>query len=458
MTKRTKGTYYLVSLGCAKNLVDSESMAYILNQHGLTAANTPHDAEYLIVNTCGFLAAAREEAIMVLTDLASEKMPWQKLIAAGCMPELHRRDILDSVPGLDGIMGTRRWMDILEVLGKTDQERQGKPYDHVSLRGSILNDKRGSHRVAVQGGSAYIKIADGCRRACAYCLIPLIKGDLISRSLREIVDDAKALQDREIKEIILIAQDTTDYGHDLGMQDGLSELLEALLKAAPHIPWIRLMYTFPGYVTENLIQLMKSEPQILPYLDMPLQHADPSILRAMRRPSDILAVRENLAHIRSEVEDISLRTTLIVGYPGEDEQSFNKLINFIQTVRFDHVGTFPYSFEPGSPAEPLGDPIPETVKTEWVEQIMQIQAEISLERNQSFIGRVMDVLIEGVDQENNISIGRSYRDAPEIDGLVLVEGIAPIGELVQVKINSAITHDLIGKLVENHSLHKKSHP
>lgn len=451
MTKRTKDTYHLISLGCAKNLVDSESMAQLMNRHGLRPTSLPSDAEYLIVNTCGFLSTAREEAIAVLTDLASEKMPWQKLIAAGCMPELHRQDLLETIPGLDGVMGTRRWMDILDVLTAAGKRGSRRPYTHSAPGLSPADDDGSTNRLAIQGGSAYIKISDGCRRTCAFCLIPHIKGDLVSRSISQILDDAKTLQDQGIKEIILIAQDTTDYGHDLGMRDGLSELLEALLQAVPHVPWIRLMYAFPGYVSENLIQLMKSEPQILPYLDMPLQHADPAILRAMRRPSDIHAFRENLAHIRSIVEDIALRTTMIVGYPGEDEASFQKLVDFIQNVRFDHLGTFPYSFEPGAPAEPLGDPIPEHVKIERVEQLMQIQAEISLERNQRFIGRVMKVLVEGVDEENKISIGRSYRDAPEIDGLVLVEGLAPIGELVQVKVNSAITHDLVGKLVTSPS-------
>lgn len=448
MTKPAKGTYHLISLGCAKNLVDSDSMAQLMNRQGLTPTITPGDAEFLIVNTCGFLAAAREEAIAVLTDLASEKLPWQKLIAAGCMPERHRQDIIDSVPGLDGMLGTRRWMDILDVLQEIGHERLGMPYQHFPQMKRIGSDEKGTHRAAVQGGSAYLKIADGCRRTCAYCLIPLIKGDLVSRPVDLILEDAKALQGQGVKEIILIAQDTTDYGHDLGMQDGLTVLLEALLKSVPDVPWIRLMYTFPGYLSKNLIQLMKSEPQILPYLDMPLQHADPTILKSMRRPSDILAVRETLAHIRSLIEDITLRTTLIVGYPGEDQQSFQKLVDFIQSVRFDHLGTFPYSFEVGTPAEPLGDPVPEHIKTERVERIMQTQAEISLERNQRFIGRVLDVLIEGVDDENEISIGRSYRDAPEIDGLVLIEGLAPVGEMIPVRINSAITHDLVGTLVD----------
>lgn len=448
MTKRAKGTYHLVSLGCSKNLVDSDSMAQLLNRDGLSGTLRPEDAEYLIVNTCGFLSAAREEAIAVLTDLASEKMPGQKLIAAGCMPEKHYQDLLSSVPGLDGILGTRRWMDILHVIKKIEQQRTKNPLIHLPSDLSIGNDEKGTYRVAIQGASAYLKIADGCRRTCAFCLIPSIKGTLVSRPIQKVIDDARALQDCGVKEIILIAQDTTDYGYDLGIQDGLTKLLEALLPTIPHVPWIRLMYAYPGYIQDSLIHLMKAEPQVLPYLDLPLQHADASILRAMRRPTDSFAVRENLSRIRSIIENITLRTTMITGFPGEDERAFNTLINFIQSVQFDHLGTFSYSFEPGTIAEALGDPIPEIVKTERVEKLMQVQAEISLDRNKTFIGKVLDVLIEGVDHENTISIGRSYRDAPEIDGLVLIDGITSVGDMVQVKINNAITHDLIGELVE----------
>jgi len=447
MTKRTKGTYHLISLGCPKNLVDSESMAQILNRQGFTPASLPENAAYLIVNTCGFLKAAREEAIMVLTDLASKKLPWQKLIAAGCMTEHHRHEILQAVPGIDGLLGTRRWMDILDVIKGTNDKRRQIPYTHFPSVSTVGQDEKGTNRAAVQGGSAYLKIADGCRRACAYCMIPIIKGGLVSRPIDNIIRDAKTLQDMGTKEIILIAQDITDYGHDLNMQEGLTELLEHILKAVPDVPWIRLMYTFPGYVTEPLTQLMHNQPQILPYLDMPLQHGDPEVLRSMRRPRDIIGARKTLSHIRSIMPDIALRTTFIVGYPGEDEKAFQNLVDFVQKVRFDHLGVFPYSFEPGTPAEPLGDPIPEHVKVERFEYLMQIQGEISLERNQRFIGKTMDALIEGVDEENQISIGRSYRDAPEIDGLVVIEGLAPIGEIVQVKINSAITHDLVGELV-----------
>lgn len=447
MTKRTKDTYHLISLGCPKNLVDSESMAQLLNRQGLVPAEVPENGEYLIVNTCGFLKSAREEAIAVLTDLASKKMPWQKLIAAGCMTELHRQEIMNAVPGIDGLIGTRRWMDILDVIEGTNEKRQEITYAYFPSASTVGQDEKGTTRAAIQGGSAYLKIADGCRRACAYCMIPSIKGSLVSRPIENILHDAQALQDAGTKEIILIAQDITDYGNDLGMDEGLTTLLKNIIKAVPNVPWIRLMYTFPGFVTEPLIQLMQNEPQILPYLDMPLQHADPEVLRSMRRPRDVLGVRKTLSHIRSAIPEIALRTTFIVGYPGEDDAAFRNLIEFVQEVRFDHVGVFPYSFEPGSPAEPLGDPIPEHVKVERLEYLMQVQGEISLERNQKFIGKELNVLVEGVDEENQISIGRSYRDAPEIDGLVVIDGVASIGELVKVKINSAITHDLVGELI-----------
>jgi len=448
MTPVDHRTYHLISLGCPKNLVDSESMAELLNRQGYQAVEVPDSATYLIVNTCGFLKTAREEAIAVLTDLASEKKPGQKIIAAGCMTELHRQDLLDSVPGIDGLLGTRRWMDILEVIRGTEAKRSAIPFSHFPQAASMGLDEKGTCRAAVQGGSAYLKIADGCRRACSYCLIPLIKGTLVSRPVERVVEDAKALQDAGIQEIILIAQDTTDYGHDLGLKEGLTGLLETLVKAVSDIPWIRLMYTFPGVITEPLIQLMASESQILPYIDIPLQHVDPRVLKAMRRPKDMDQVRQTLSRLREVVDDVTLRTTFIVGYPNEDEKAFQNLLDFIREVQFDHLGSFAYSFEPGAPAEPLGDPIHEEIKVERLENLMQVQAGISLARNQKFIGRTLDVLIEGVDEENQIAIGRSYRDAPEIDGLVVVEGLAPVGEIVKVSINSAMTHDLAGKLTE----------
>ncbi|MBG0783547.1 MAG: 30S ribosomal protein S12 methylthiotransferase RimO [Anaerolineaceae bacterium] len=449
MTPVHDPTYHLISLGCPKNLVDSESMAELMNREGYQAVEDPDSATYLIVNTCGFLKSAREEAIAVLTDLASEKKIGQKIIAAGCMTELHRHELLDNVPGIDGLLGTRRWMDILDVIRGTEEKRSTIPFTHFPQAAHVGLDEKGTYRAAVQGGSAYLKIADGCRRACSYCLIPLIKGTLVSRPVERIVEDAKALQGAGVQEIILIAQDITDYGHDLGLKEGLTGLLETLVKAVPDIPWIRLMYTFPGYITEPLIQLMAAEQQILPYIDIPLQHADPRVLQAMRRPKNMDQVRQTLSRLREVVQGVALRTTFIVGYPNEDEAAFQNLLDFTRDVRFDHLGAFAYSFESGAPAEPLGDPLPDEVKVARLETLMQVQAGISLTRNQQFIGQALDVLIEGVDEENRISIGRSYRDAPEIDGLVVVEGLAPVGEIVKVNINSAMTHDLVGKIVED---------
>jgi ribosomal protein S12 methylthiotransferase len=448
MTKRSQNTYHLISLGCPKNLVDSESMAQLLNREGLLPVDSPEDAEFLIVNTCGFLKSAREEAVAVLTDLASEKLPWQKLIAAGCMVACHQQEIVDSIPGINGLIGTRQWMDIDAMLTQLKTQNPINPYRYFPKEGRLERDERGTRRAAVQGGSAYLKIADGCRRACAYCLIPSIKGTLVSRPMEKIVDDAKALQDSGIQEIVLIAQDTTDYGHDIGLKDGLTKLLEKLVRAVPEIPWIRIMYTYPGLITESLIALMASEKQVLPYLDIPLQHADPGILRSMQRPSDVGNIRDSLARIRASIPDIALRTAFIIGFPGEDEKVFDNLIRFVQNVRFDHLGVFTYSFEPGAPAEHLGDAIPEHVKVERMEYLMQVQAEISLERSRGFIGKTLDVLVEGVDEDEQISIGRSYRDAPEVDGLVVINGKAQVGQLVRVRINDAITHDLVGELLK----------
>jgi len=422
-------------------------MAQLLNREGLSPAEFPQDAEFLIVNTCGFLKSAREEAIAVLTDLASEKLPWQKLIAAGCMVECHQQEITDSVPGVDGLISTRQWMDINAMLDKVRSRDSIHPYRFFPQIKSPIGDEKGTNRAAVQGGSAYLKIADGCRRTCAYCLIPSIKGTLVSRPMEKVIDNAKALQDSGVQEIVLIAQDTTDYGHDLGLQDGLTRLLEKLVLAVPDIPWIRIMYTYPGVITESLIELIAAEKQVLPYLDIPLQHADPGILRSMRRPSNVTKVRETLSYIRSIVPDIALRTAFIVGFPGEDDKAFENLVRFVQAVRFDHLGVFTYSFEPGAPAEPLGDPVPEQVKVERMEYLMQVQAEISLERSRQFIGKTLDVLVEGVDENEQVSIGRSYRDAPEVDGLVVINGSAQVSQMVKVRINDAITHDLVGDLL-----------
>jgi ribosomal protein S12 methylthiotransferase len=441
-----KQTYYLVSLGCAKNTVDSESMADLIDRAGYTPVSKPAQASVLIVNTCGFIRPAREESITVLRELADKKKTGQFLIAAGCLPQRFSQMLIDAVPEIDGILSTRRWMDIVDLISnlRANGSRLENRY-HLPEVHEIGRDEPEVLRAAIQGGSAYLKIADGCRRPCAFCSIPLIKGPLVSRPIERILDEARFLSDEGIQEINLIAQDTTDYGHDLGLKDGLALLLEKLTLQVPDLPWIRLLYAYPGYVTDRLIDMMAEKPQILPYLDMPLQHAHPEALRRMKRPADMDWVYRTIEKVRARVPGLALRSTFIVGYPGETEAEFQTLLDFITEIRFDHLGAFEFSFEPGTSSEPLGDPIPAEVKTERMARLMDLQQSISLSLNQKLVGQDLQVLVEGYN--DGISVGRSYRDAPEIDGLVLIEGQAEVGSLVTARITGAMVHDLTARLI-----------
>lgn len=425
-------------------------MAQLLEKSGFSGVEDPDEAQVLIVNTCGFIGPAKEESLQVLGELADQKRDGQVLIAAGCLTQRYGKLVVRQVPGIDGVLGTRRWMDIVQVVEKLRTGKHPKVLYHLPETPTVGKDEAGVHRVAVQGASAYIKIADGCRRPCAFCAIPLIKGTAVSRPIELILDEARLLQDMGVHEIILIAQDTTDYGHDLGFKNGLAKLLERLVTTVPRIEWIRLMYAYPGYVTDRLIETIAEYPQILAYLDMPLQHAHPAVLRRMRRPANIAWVYRTLEKMRKAMPDLSLRSTFIVGYPGETENEFQTLLDFLEEIRFDHVGAFQFSFEPGTSSETLGDPIPPEVKEERWEQLMKLQQEISKVRNQDFVGSTMDVLIEG--QGDGLSIGRTYRDAPEIDGLVIVEGDIQPGQMVPVRINGAMAYDLTGILAASHTM------
>lgn len=442
--------FHLVSLGCAKNTVDSESMAQLLLGSDYRLVEDPAKAGILIVNTCGFIGPAREESLQVLRELAAQKLSGQLLIAAGCLTQRYGANVARQVKGIDGILGTRRWMDIVEVVERLRSQKHPQPLYHLPEAPTLGKDERGVRRVAVQGASVYLKIADGCRRPCAFCAIPLIKGAAVSRPIPTILDEARAMQDFGMRELVLIAQDTTDYGHDLGLRDGLAELLEGLVVAAPQIDWIRLLYAYPGYVTDRLIEVMAAHRQIVPYLDMPLQHAHPATLRRMRRPANLEWVYRTLEKMRQTLPGLALRTTFIVGYPGETEEEFQVLLDFVSQMRFDRVGTFQFSYESGTASELLGDPVPPEVKQERYERLMELQQGISLEVNQAFVGQTLDVLVEG--RGDGLSIGRSYRDAPEIDGMVIIEGDVPPGELVPVRITGAMTYDLSGVVENGYSL------
>lgn len=448
----SEGTFHLVSLGCAKNTVDSESMAQLLGRDGYQAVEDPAEANILIVNTCGFIGPAKKESIDTLRNLAANKRNGQLLIAAGCLTQRYGMEVAKEVAGIDGILGTRRWMDIVSLVSDLRQGTAPEARYHIPVEAiTVGTDEAGTLRASRAGASAYLKIADGCRRPCAFCAIPLIKGTAVSRPMVRILEEARQLRDAGVRELVLIAQDTTDYGHDLGVKEGLALLLEELTRIVPDLDWIRIMYAFPGYVTDRLIEVMASHPQILPYLDMPLQHAHPMTLRRMRRPANVEWVHRTIQKMRAAMPELAVRSTFIVGYPGETDEEFETLERFLADMRFDRVGTFQFSFEPGTSSEPLGDPVPAAVKQSRFDRLMTLQQGISLQMNQEHVGRTLDVLIEGRDKD--ISIGRSYRDAPEIDGLVFVEGKCEIGEIVPVTVTGAMPYDLTAAR-RDHPMHE----
>ena len=451
--RKRKDKYFLLSLGCSKNTVDSESIAQILHQGGMTGVGDPEAAEVMIVNTCGFINSAKEESINALRELVEIKRAEQMVIAAGCLSQRYGDTLVQEVPGLDGVIGTRRWMDIFELITRLRRRKHPEPLYHLPGDAKVIGlDERGVLRASVQGAYAYLKIADGCRRPCAFCAIPKIKGTAVSRPLEAIVGEARRLQEMGVQEVMLIAQDSTDYGYDLGMKDGLAHLLDAIVEAAPDIPWLRIMYAYPGYVTPHLMETMAKHGQILPYLDIPLQHGHRETLKRMKRPAKVEWVYETIGKLREMMPELAVRTTFIVGYPGETEEEFAALLQMVRELEFDRVGAFQYSYELGTPSATLANHVDDAVKQERYERLMELQQGISLKKNQALVGKTLDILVEGHgmgEDENGedtgtvISLGRSYRDAPEIDGYVLVEGELPVGEIVPVRITGATTYDLL---------------
>ncbi len=438
-----KKQFYLLSLGCSKNTVDSESMAALLLKAGFSGVADPDDASVLIVNTCGFIESARQESIGALQELADLKSKNQLLIAAGCMAQRYGNEVVKWVPGIDGVIGTRRWMDIVPFVRQLRRKKHPEPLYHLPDEATTVGtDEKGVLRTAVHGRSAYLKISDGCRRPCAFCAIPQIKGTHVSRPVESIVAEAVALQNAGLQELVVIAQDSTDYGHDLGLKNGLSHLLKQVAAAAPDIPWIRLMYAYPGYVTDELIETMATTPQIVKYLDIPLQHGHRETLKRMRRPANIEWVYQTVEKLRTAMPDIAIRTTFIVGYPGETDEEFDGLKQFVQDLQFDLFGAFTYSYEASTPSATVSWQVPEEVKEARLEELMALQQPISLAKNQQLVGQTLPILVEG--HGDGVSVGRSYRDAPEIDGMVFVPGELPVGELVPVRIDGAMTYDLTG--------------
>ena len=483
--------YHIITLGCPKNAVDSEGMGGILAAQGHSAVARPGDADVVIVNTCSFIAAAREETLDVLRELAAGKAPGQKLVAAGCMAESHGATV-QSVAGVDAILSTREWMKIGDLVGTngqptTDDRRptgrgvngsksgawnelipltpaislpatptaqssklrtQNSKLD-LAAPGEYADWRTAPIRRHAGGPSAYLKISDGCNLRCAFCTIPSFKGDMRSKAVGAILGEARELAEQGVKEIVLVAQHLTDYGRDLKIKDGLATLLDELCGVLPQDVWVRLMYAYPHGISERVIATMAARPQICAYLDMPLQHAHPDTLRRMRRPPDTDRTKAIIRDLRAAMPDIALRSTFIVGYPGETNEEFRALLAFLEEMQLDRVGVFRYSREPGTPAAELPGQVRDRVIERRWHEVMQLQQQVSLARNRRWQGRTIQMLVEGQGASEDgtpLVVGRSFRDAPEVDGQVFAWGTAPVGGFVGVRVTQALEYDLWGDL------------
>ncbi|HET8524166.1 MAG TPA: 30S ribosomal protein S12 methylthiotransferase RimO [Thermomicrobiales bacterium] len=434
-------SFHIVTLGCSKNRVDSDGMDHLLRQRGMAQAARPDDADVVIVNTCGFLGAARAESVSVIDELLRGRHDGQRLIAAGCMPALGNYSA-DIPTGVDHVLTTREWFKIADVVaGLYGTTLAPEVAGCDGMLTSFARDQAGP--------SAYVKVADGCDHNCAFCTIPSIKGRQVSKRPIHVVQEIVDLVARGTKEVVLVAQDTIRYGADLGMKHGLPQLLEMITEQVPNLPWVRMLYIYPSPLTLRMVDVMAEHEALLPYLDMPIQHADRTVLRAMNRPSDVDMTRRLVDHARSKLPDVVMRTTLIVGYPGETDDQFQTLADFVEEMEFDHVGVFTYSPEAGTKAATLADPVPEAIAVERRNAIMEIQQKISYRKNQQLVGQRLEVLVEALGETEDelgrkepVSVGRARRHAPEVDGLVFIPGALPIGDLVTVPIAEALPYDL----------------
>jgi len=439
---------YLVSLGCPKNRVDSEIILGRLAAHGVRIVDSPEEAELLLVNTCGFIQPAVEEGIDTILELArfKEQDPAKRLVVAGCMVQRYGEKLAQELPEVDLFLGTEAVADI--VTAWTTLAKQGPlPLVAPSLR---TLPHAGLPRVlSAPPHRAYLKVTEGCSNRCSYCLIPMIRGELRSRPVDDLVREAQRLDDAGVRELTLVAQDLTAYGRDLGpASPGLSALLASLLQHTA-IPWIRLLYLHPARLDEPLLELMAREDRLLPYLDIPLQHVSSRILAAMNRPYDEERCRKTVEMIRRHLPGAAIRTTLMVGFPGEQEEDVALLERFLEEYRLDHVGVFSYSNEEECRAATFSGQVSEEEKEARKNRLLALQAAISEEKNRQMVGRIEPVLVEGVSRETELLLeGRTRFQAPEIDGVVWINaGECRAGEIVQVRITEAHPYDLVGEIV-----------
>ncbi|PLZ97005.1 30S ribosomal protein S12 methylthiotransferase RimO [Fischerella thermalis CCMEE 5273] len=431
-----KPTIAISHLGCEKNRIDTEHMLGLLVEAGYGVDSNEELADYVIVNTCSFIEAAREESVRTLVELAEAN---KKIVITGCMAQHFQEQLLEELPEAVAVVGTGDYHKIVDVIARVEQ---GDRVKEISPEPTYIADETTPRYRTTTEGVAYVRIAEGCDYRCAFCIIPQLRGNQRSRTIESIVAEAEQLVSQGVQEIILISQITTNYGIDIYGKPKLAELLRALGKV--DVPWIRMHYAYPTGLTPDVITAIRETPNVLPYLDLPLQHSHPEILRAMNRPWQGQVNDAIIERIKEALPQAILRTTFIVGFPGEDDEHFQHLFQFIQRHEFDHVGVFTFSPEEGTPAYNLPNQLPQAIKDERRDILMELQQPISLRKNQQEIGRVVDVLIEQENPSTGELIGRSARFAPEVDGQVYVRGQARLGTIVPVAIKEADTYDLYG--------------
>lgn len=443
----------MVSLGCDKNLCDSEAMLGLLAKHNYNITNDEQEADAIIVNTCSFIKDAMEESVNTVLEMAKLKQQNLKyLIVTGCMAQRFKDEIFDEIPEIDACLGTSSFDKILDVIeelkardGIEDAE-EISVYDDIDRLATITE----SNKVITSGTfMGYLKIAEGCDKFCTYCVIPHIRGHYRSVPMEQLLKEAEYMASQGIEELVLVAQETTCYGKDLYGEKRLHVLVRELAKI-DGIKWIRLMYCYPEEIYDELIDCFKEEPKLLHYIDMPMQHSEDAILKRMSRRTDRASIEVVIGKLREAAPDIAIRTSLIAGFPGETQEEHEALMAFLDEQELDRVGVFTYSREDGTPAATFENQIDEETAEQWRNEIMELQQEISLDKNETFVGKIMQVIIEGYSSDDDVYVGRTYRDAPGVDGLVFVNCDYELmsGQIVDVRINEVGPYDMIGGIVD----------
>lgn len=435
-----------ISLGCDKNLVDSEVMLGLLDKKGYQIVDSEEDADIIVVNTCCFIHDAKEESIQTILEMAEYKKEGKlkALIVTGCLAQRYQQEIIDEIPEVDAVLGTTSYDHIVEAV---EEALAGN--GHVVLEDvDALPDVKEKRLVTTGGHYAYMKIAEGCDKHCTYCIIPKLRGNYRSVPMEKLLAEAKDLADQGVKELILVAQETTVYGKDLYGEKSLHKLLRELCKISG-IQWIRILYCYPEEIYDELIQTIKEENKVCHYLDLPIQHASDVVLKRMGRRTSKAQLVEIIEKLRKEIPDISLRTTLITGFPGETQEQHEELKDFVDEMEFDRLGVFTYSPEEDTPAATMTEQIPEEVKEDRQAELMELQQEIAFDLAEDMVGREVLVMIEGKVADENAYVGRTYKDAPNVDGLIFINTDEELmsGDFARVRVTGALEYDLIGELI-----------